>query len=120
MKDKDTIAVLTKNSVKCLVCGTVLESKHRHNFVSCGCYNQTFTDGGNEYLRFGGKDLDLIENLCEYRTLTQKEYNKEQEEFKAKQLAKNEQGIKDGLLIKIGNEFYSKKVLSLLYNDGSI
>ena len=120
MKDKDTISVLTKNSVKCLLCDTVLESKHRHNFVSCGCSNQTFTDGGNEYLRFGGKDLDLIENLCEYRILTQKEYNKEQEEFKAKQLAKNEQGVKDGLLVKIGNDYYSKEIITLLYDKGLV
>lgn len=116
----NTIKVLTKNSVKCLVCNTILESKHRHDFVLCPCPNQTFNDGGLSYNRVGGKDLSLIENLCEYRTLTQESYDKEQEEFKAKQLAKNEQGVKDGLLIKIGNEFYSKKVLSLLYNDGSI
>ena len=112
--------VLTKNSVKCLVCNTILESKYRHDFVSCSCPNKTFTDGGLSYNRVGGKDLDLIENLCEYRTLTQDEYDREQEELKAKQLAKNEQGVKDGLLIKIGNEFYSKKVLALLHDKGLI
>jgi hypothetical protein len=68
----------------------------------CPCPNQTFTDGGLSYNRVGGKDLSLIENMCEYRTLTQESYDKEQVELKAIQLAKNEQGVKDGLLVKIG------------------
>lgn len=62
----NTIKVLTKNSVRCLVCNTILESKYRHNYVQCSCPNQTFTDGGLYYQRGGGKDLNLIEDLCEY------------------------------------------------------
>ena len=106
--------VLTKNSVKCLICNTILESKYRHDFVMCPCPNQTFTDGGLSYNRVGGKDLSLIDNLCEYRTLTQEAYDKEQAELKVKQLAKNEQGVKDGLLVKIGNDYYSKEIITLL------
>ena len=106
--------VLTKNSVKCLICNTILESKYRHNYVQCSCPNQTFTDGGLDYQRGGGKDLNLIEDLCEYRTLTQESYDKEQAELKVIQLAKNEQGVKDGLLLKIGDEYYSKDIIALL------
>ena len=106
--------VLTKNSIKCLVCNTTLESKHRHDFVMCQCPNQTFVDGGLSYNRVGGKDLSLIDNLCEYRTLTQESCDKEQVELKAMQLAKNEQGVKDGLLVKIGNDYYSKEIIALL------
>ena len=109
-----TIKVLTKNSVKCLVCNTILESKHRHDFVMCPCPNQAFTDGGLSYNKVGGKDLSLIENLCEYRTLTQESYDKEQEEIKAKQLAKNEQGVKEGLLLKIGDGYHNKETIALL------
>ena len=115
---KDLIKVLVVNSVRCLVCNTVLESKHRHHFVTCGCKNQTFNDGGLDYNRAGGKDLNLIEDLCEYRTLTQESYDKEQAEFKVIQLAKNEQGVKDGLLVKIGNDYYSKEIITLLYDKG--
>ena len=118
--DNKLIKVLTKNSVKCLVCNTILESKHRHDFVMCPCPNQTFTDGGLSYNKVGGKDLSLIEKLCEYRTLTQEEYDKEQVEFKAKQLAKNEQGVKDGLLVKIGDDYYSKEIITLLYDKGFV
>ena len=80
----------------------------------CPCPNQTFTDGGLSYNKVGGKDLSLIDNLCEYRTLTQESYDKEQAEFKVIQLAKNEQGVKDGLLVKIGNDYYSKEIIALL------
>ena len=112
--------VLTKNSVKCLICNTTLESKHRHDFVMCPCPNQTACDGGLEYQRTLAVDLSLIENLCEYRTLTQESYDKEQLELKAIQLAKNEQGVKDGLLVKIGNDYYSKEIITLLYDKGLI
>lgn len=114
----NTIKVLTKNSVRCLVCNTILESKYRHNYVQCSCPNQTFTDGGLYYQRVGGKDLNLIEDLCEYQVMTQESYDKEQLELKAIQLAKNEQGVKDGLLVKIGNDYYSKKIITLLYDKG--
>ena len=112
--DNKLIKVLTKNSVKCLVCNTILESKHRHDFVMCPCPNQTSTDGGLSYNRVSGKDLSLIDNLCEYRTLTQEEYDKEQSEIKAIQLAKNEQCVKEGLLLKIGDNYYNKETISLL------
>ena len=112
--DNKLIKVLTKNSIKCLVCNTILESKYRHNYVQCPCPNQTFTDGGLSYNKVGGKDLSLIDKLYEYKTLTQEEYDKEQVEFKAKQLAKNEQGVKDGLLVKIGSNYYKKETITLL------
>lgn len=116
--EASTIKVLTKNSVKCLVCNTILESKHRHHMSMCNCPNETACDGGLEYQRTLAVDLSLIENLCEYRTLTQESYDKERAELKAKQLAKNEQGVKDGLLVKIGNDYYSKEIITLLYDKG--
>ena len=112
--DNKLIKVLTKNAIKCLVCNTILESKHRHDFVMCPCPNHTACDGGLEYQRTLAVDLSLIENLCEYRTLTQEAYDKEQAEIKAIQLAKNEQGVKDGLLLKIGDDYYDKEIISLL------
>ena len=38
--------VLTKNSIKCLVCSTILESKQQHDFQQCNCSNKAFVDGG--------------------------------------------------------------------------
>ena len=111
------IKVLSKNAIKCLVCNTILESKHQHDFQRCNCSNGAFVDGGLSYERLGAMDLDLIENLCEYRTLTQEEYDNLIKQTKAKQLAKNEQGVKDGLLVKIGNDYYSKEIITLLYDN---
>lgn len=54
-----------KNKCKCLQCGKVLESTHRHDFVECGCPNQTFTDGGYDYIRRGGMNPSLIEDIQE-------------------------------------------------------
>ena len=116
--DNNTKKMLTKNAIKCLVCNTVLESKHRHDFVKCHCPNETACDGGLEYQRTLAVDLDLIENLCEYRTLTQEAYDKEQVEIKATRLVKNEQGVKDGLLLKIGDDYYNKKTIALLCDKG--
>lgn len=55
---------LTRNRIRCLLCGTVLESVHRHDFRSCDC--GTFVDGGLDYCRHGASSLDDIEILCEY------------------------------------------------------
>ena len=57
---------LIYNSVKCLNCGEVLISHHRHDYKTCSCENKTMVDGGLEYLRFGGKDFSLIETNCLY------------------------------------------------------
>ena len=60
------IKVLTKNAIKCLVCNTILESKHQHDFQRCNCSNGAFVDGGLSYIRYGANDLDLIEDISEY------------------------------------------------------
>lgn len=31
--NQETRRVLTRNAVKCLVCNTILDSKHQHHFV---------------------------------------------------------------------------------------
>ena len=62
--------ILTKNSIKCLECNTILESKHQHDFQQCNCSNKAFVDGGLSYERIGAMDLDLIEILSEYKEVT--------------------------------------------------
>ena len=51
---------IIKNKAKCRKCGTIIESKHRHDFVLCKC-EAIFVDGGKEYLRRGGNFEDLEE-----------------------------------------------------------
>lgn len=61
---RDPLPDLTRNAVKCLKCNTVIESKHRHDFVSCPCGNIS-VDGGLEYQRRVGTLKDY-EEMSEY------------------------------------------------------
>ena len=101
---KDLIKVLVVNSVRCLVCNTVLESKHQHHFVECGCENQTFNDGGLLYTRVGAKDLDLVENLCEYVEMTRGERDKQLEQQKLDQQLKLQERIDNGEMLNVGSD----------------
>jgi hypothetical protein len=50
------------NKAQCRVCGDIIESKHRHDFVACKC-DEIFVDGGKEYLRRGAKDFANLKEL---------------------------------------------------------
>jgi len=47
-------------AVECLECRMILVSFDRHDFKRCRCKNGTFVDGGTDYLRYGGVNLDKI------------------------------------------------------------
>ncbi len=64
--------------VKCLECGVVLESTYRHDYKVCKCPNKTMVDGGNDYLRYGGKDMDKVEIVEDKTWFT--EFMREKEE----------------------------------------
>jgi hypothetical protein len=51
------------NIARCKKCKTVIQSKHRHDFVECKC-GAIFVDGGEEYYRRGGnpEDFEEVEN----------------------------------------------------------
>ena len=59
---------ILKNKCRCKKCGTVIESKHRHDFAGCEC-GSIYTDGGTEYIRRGwpeGDANDWIEEMSEF------------------------------------------------------
>jgi hypothetical protein len=56
---------ITRNRARCKTCNTILESVHRHDWVSCPCGN--YVDGGLAYIRRGGS-LDAFEEMCETTT----------------------------------------------------
>ena len=56
---------ITKNAAQCTLCGDIIESKHRHDFVACSCDN-IFIDGGLDYIRGGARDMSAFISLCEY------------------------------------------------------
>ena len=59
-----------RNRAKCKICKEIIESKFRHHFVGCTCYqnsggsNGIFVDGGHDYFRRGG-DLKNLEEVFE-------------------------------------------------------
>ena len=119
--NQETHKVLTRNAVKCLVCNTVLESKHRHGYVQCNCPNEVAVDGGLDYIRHMGKDLDLIENLSEYVEMTDDEYTAYQEGLKLNAELALQKRIDSGEMINIGNvnspHWVSKKVWEIVMKD---
>lgn len=56
---------IIENKAQCLKCGDVIESLHRHDFVTCQC-RAISVDGGKDYFKRSGnpedmKDLSIIE-----------------------------------------------------------
>lgn len=51
------------NRIKCLKCGDIIESKHRHDYKTCSC-GACAVDGGHDYLRRCG-NLEDWEDMSE-------------------------------------------------------
>ena len=102
--ENKTKMVLTRNAVKCLVCNSVLESKHRHDYNQCQCSNECATDGGLVYQRVLAKDLDLVENLCEYVEMTDDEYATYREGLKIKAELLLQKRIDNGEMLNVGSD----------------
>lgn len=41
---------IIRNAIKCNHCGDIIESRYRHEFVTCSC-GKCSVDGGHDYLR---------------------------------------------------------------------
>ena len=117
LKEKGLVKVLTLNSVRCMCCGEVLVSKSQHHYVQCNCENQTMTDGGNLYQRFGGKDLDKIENLSKYIIMTEQEYEDMLERKRIKDEEILQQKIESGEMIQFGGKYIHKSTWKLIMDN---
>lgn len=51
------------SGVWCKQCDKVIISMYRHNYVTCGCPNSAMIDGGKDYQRCGGMDLNKVVNV---------------------------------------------------------
>jgi len=51
------------NAAQCKLCGNIIESVHRHDYVRCQC-GEIFVDGGREYLRAGARNYENFISLC--------------------------------------------------------
>lgn len=113
LDENEIIKVLTRNVIKCLVCNTVLESKHRHHYVQCHCSNEAVTDGGLSYQRYMAKDLDLVENLCEYVEMTRGEHYKQLEQQKLAEQQKLQDRIDKGEMKFLLGQWVSQSTYDL-------
>ena len=112
--DLGNITVLTKNSIKCLECNTVLESKHRHDFSSCSCDNEAHVDGGLVYQQLGARDLSNVENLSEHKTYRSEEYQALLDERQQVYEQRMQERDALGEAVKVGNQYYDVNVLKTL------
>ena len=117
LKEKGLRKVLTLNSIKCLECNTVLESKHQHHFVTCGCKNQTFNDGGLAYSRSGAVNLDKVENLCEYIYMSEQEYQDMLEKKRIEDEEILQKKIDAGLMVDFGGKWIHKSTWKLIMDN---
>jgi hypothetical protein len=72
VRDDHEFYVITRNAAKCNKCGEELESKHRHDFVRCGC-GALCVDGGKDYLKRAYNDPSDVVELSEHRKLSKVE-----------------------------------------------
>jgi hypothetical protein len=56
---------IKRSRMKCHLCDTVVESKSRHDFVSCKC-KSIFLDGGLDYVRYGYSANNDFTMMTEY------------------------------------------------------
>jgi hypothetical protein len=52
------MTTILRNAARCVKCGDVVESTHRHDFVTCKC-GAISVDGGHAYLRRVGNFGDF-------------------------------------------------------------
>ena len=53
---------IIKNAIQCKLCGEVIESTYRHEYVQCKCA-ACAVDGGHDYLRRSFRDKDCYIDL---------------------------------------------------------
>lgn len=66
-------SIILRNSAKCLNCNEEIESKHRHDFVSCYCANLQ-VDGGHDYIKRNFRDKYLETSIESNDLLVAREY----------------------------------------------
>ena len=60
IRNREQMSIIV-NKAKCRKCGEIIESKYRHDFVTCKC-GTIAIDGGKDYLKRSAKDFnDIIE-----------------------------------------------------------
>ena len=67
-----SLTKIDRNAEKCLLCGDVVESVHRHDYNVCSCGN-VMRDGGKDYIRANITKPGTSEHLTEWHYYTMEE-----------------------------------------------
>jgi len=62
---------IIKNAIQCKLCGDIIESTDRHQYVTCKC-GACAVDGGHDYLHRSFKDKDCYIDLSETEDVSDK------------------------------------------------
>lgn len=68
--------MIIKNAIRCNICGEEIESKYRHDYVTCKC-GACSVDGGHDYLRRSFKFPGCFTDISETEVNKQKEIKDE-------------------------------------------
>lgn len=66
--------MIIRNAIKCKLCEDIIESKHRHDFVSCKC-GSVSVDGGTDYLKRCGEYFEDMTELKVWYALGGRTYS---------------------------------------------
>lgn len=59
---------IIKNAIQCKICGDIIESTDRHQYVICKC-GACAVDGGHDYLRRSVKKEDCYVEMSETKDI---------------------------------------------------
>lgn len=104
--------IIVSNKVQCKQCGDIIESKHRHDFVSCSC-GKVMIDGGREYMRWLGNFEDFID-LSEITSEDESGFARSSETFEDDWFEKVRETFTWTSYGKLGNEPAKKTLLKNL------
>lgn len=86
---------IIQNEAKCLLCGDIIWSAHRHDFKTCSC-GAISVDGGMEYIRRCGNPEDVIERSMSMESAHLKDVVKAVETMR--KTGRNDLGIALGVI----------------------
>ncbi len=70
---------IKENKAQCLLCKDIIESKYRHDFVTCSCGNLS-VDGGKDYIKRSVENtngwVDLSTTEDEVKEKIEEDYEK--------------------------------------------
>ena len=101
--------VCSSNKAQCLECGSIIESKYVHDFVTCSC-GKLSLDGGTDYQRVSFTDYSKIKFLSEVRYMSLQEVTE--------RILRNEARIKSPYISDFSKTYYSEQLASdLAYRE---